>query len=74
MSGQINMIGVSLPNRIKQINWRLYTCDYDVMRLVAIKLGVGWGVWRGGAPGFTKIVHNIYVFATGNLVALPGGP
>ena len=27
------------------------------------------GVWGGGASGFTKIVHNIYVFATGNLVA-----
>ena len=28
----------------------------------------------GSAFGFTKIVHNIYVFATGNLVAPPSGP
>ena len=32
--------------------------------------GVGGG-GGGGPPGFAKLVHNIYVFATGNLVAPP---
>ena len=74
------------PIRLNKINWRLYTCDHVVTRLVAIKLGVVWEgggvcvcvcVWGGGGgsdSGFTKIVHNIYVFATGKLVAPPDGP
>ena len=73
------------PNKI---NWRLYTCDHVFRRLVAIKLGVVWegggvcvcvcvrgvGVGVEAPPVLKKIVHNIYVFATGNLVAPPSGP
>ena len=80
MSGPINIIGVSLPNQIKQNKLKTvyrWSCCYKA-GCHQIGGGVGgrrwwwwWGMRGWGASGFTKIVHSIYVFATGNLFAPP---